>query len=120
MPRRAGPGRLADFANPVGATTDASVVAAVAGKKVRVVGLILSPAATTPPASVVFNTKPGGAGSAISATFGLVAGVAVQSGGSGEQRAGLFETNGGEGLSVTTGAGAGACGIHVIYELVAA
>lgn len=82
-------------------------------------GFILSPAATTPPASVVFNSKPGGAGAAISATFGLVAGTAVTVE-PGEQRGGLFQTNAGEGLSVTTGAGAGACGVHVIFETVSA
>lgn len=119
MPRCA-PGRSSAFANPVGATTDAVVVAAVANKRLRVIGFILSPAATTPPASAVFTSKPGGAGSAISATFGLVAGVSVASGGVGEQRAGLFETNVGEGLSVTTGAGAGACGVQVVFETVAA
>lgn len=119
MPRCA-PGRQSAFANPVGATTDASVVAAVAGKCIRVMGFILSPAATTPPASVVFNSKPAGAGVAITATFGLVAGVPVATGGVGEQRSGLFQTVAGEGLTVTTGAGAGAVGVQVVYETVAA
>lgn len=117
MPRCA-PGRLSTFVNAAGGATDTPVVAAVAGRKIRLIGFIVSPAAATPAASIVFNSKSGGAGTAISATFGLVAGVPITVE-PGEQRAGLLETNIGEGLSVTTGAGAGGAGVHVIYEVVA-
>ena len=97
------------FANIASATTDGAVVAAVTSKKIRVVGVavVCGGVATT----VTFNTKPGGAGSAISATFALVAGgVLVLP----SEACGWFETASGEGLSATTGVGS-TVGIQVIY-----
>lgn len=94
------------FANVAASQTDAAVVAAVGGKKIRVLGLALVCGGP-----VTFNTKPGGAGTAISATFSpSVSGVIVLP----ETPAGWFETAAGEGLSVTTGAGS-TVPIQVIY-----
>lgn len=98
------------FANIATATTDGSVVAAVAGKKIRVLAVSVTTGATA--TSTTFNTKPTGAGTAISATFTLGAN------GSKEMAfnpTGWFETNAGEGLSATTSAAGATTGIHVVY-----
>lgn len=88
--------------------TDSSIVTAVAAKKIRVLGVILSgPTAT----SVTFNTKPAGAGTAVSQalvyTANSVACLPPNS-------LGYFETSAGEGLTVTTGAG-GTTAIGIVY-----
>lgn len=94
------------FANVAASQTDAAVVAAVGGKKIRVLGLALVCGG-----SVTFTTKPAGAGLAISAAFApATSDVVVLP----ESPAGWFETNTGEGLSVTTGAGSTSA-IQVIY-----
>lgn len=112
MPR-CGPGRMSAFANAAAGATDTVVVAAVVGKRIRVTDFVLSPASATPPASVTFNSKPAGAGVAITATFGL--GAPLVAPGS-DDRAGWFETNLGEGLTVSTGAGTNGVGVQVVYE----
>ncbi|QQS08661.1 MAG: hypothetical protein IPK69_11830 [Phycisphaerales bacterium] len=97
------------FANVAASTTDGAVIAAVASKKLRVhaLAVVCGGTATT----VTFNTKPGGAGTAISATFALPAnGIMVLP----ESLSGWFETSAGQGLSVTTGAGS-TVGIQVAY-----
>lgn len=90
-------------------TTDGAVVAAVASKKIRVLGFILSPATTA--TAVTFTTKPGGAGTAISAVITTLAGAPFSSG---FTELGHFETAAGEGLSATTGTGS-TVGIEVTY-----
>jgi UDP-N-acetylmuramyl tripeptide synthase len=108
--------RSVNFSGPKSvavATTDSSVVAAVPGMKIRVLSYVVA-ATTTPPATIVFNTKPTGAGSAISATYGI---VAQQTLNEATDTAGLFQTNQGEGLSVTTGAGTTAVTLTVTYVL---
>jgi hypothetical protein len=102
-----GTARKFAFANVAASSTDTSLVSAVAGKKIRVLNATVSCGATA--SSVTFNSKPAGAGSAISATFNNS--VALSDGD------GYFETNVGEGLSVTTGAGS-TTGIQVAYTLV--
>lgn len=92
--------------------TDSSVVAAVSGKKIRVLGVILSGASAT---SVTFNSKPAGAGSAIAPAM-IYTGNSVQS--LAATSIGYFETAAGEGLTVTTGAG-GTSAIGVVYIEVA-
>ena len=61
--------------------------------------------------NVTFNSKPGGAGTAISELFALVA-----NGGRAESPSplGHFETTSGEGLAVTTGSGS-TTGVGVVY-----
>ena len=91
------------------ATTDGAVVAAVASKKIRVLGFILSPAATA--TACTFTTKPGGAGTAISAVMTVVANTLSSPG---YNPLGWFETSAGEGLSLTTGTGS-TVGVQVTY-----
>lgn len=100
-------GRKTANANVSASSTDANVVTAVAGRKIRVMALGVSCGGTA--STVVFNTKPAGAGSAISAIFNNSISLPEL------QRGGWFETNTGEGLSVSTGAGS-TTGIIAIYE----
>jgi hypothetical protein len=95
--------------------TDSALVAGVSGKKVRVVAFMINQGDTTPSA-VTFNTKPAGAGSAIFPPLKYAAngGTTVPI-----LEAGYFETNVGEGLSVTTGAGS-TTGVVVVYRYVGA
>ena len=100
--------------NVAASQTDSAVVAAKTGFKIRVVALYAVAGGTA--TDLTFNTKPVGAGTAISALLanaangGLVLGV---------NEHGWFETNSGEGLSVTTGAGS-TTGIGVVYALIPA
>jgi hypothetical protein len=106
------------FANVAAAQTDSNVVTAVAepasahaGKRIRVhaVWTVAGAVATT----LTFNSKGAGAGTAISALFAQgVNGGAVAP----LNPAGWFETNSGEALTVTTGAGS-ATGIQITYSL---
>lgn len=109
---RAGGASLAPkfaFANIAASTTDGAVVAAVASKKIRVLALaaVCGGTATT----LVFTSKPAGAGSAISPTYanGANGGEALPF-----SPVGWFETVAGEGLSATTGAGS-TTGVQVVY-----
>ena len=96
-------------ANIAQSQTDSAIVAAVASKKIRVIaGVFLAGSTAT---NITFNTKPGGAGSAISPTFQSAAnGGAMLA----PNIYGWFETASGEGLSATTGAGA-TTGVLVNY-----
>lgn len=97
------------FANVDASSTDGEIVAAVTGKAIRVLAFIAVAGDTA--TTLTFNTKPSGAGSAISALFANAAnGGEVLS----YNDAGWFETNSGEGLTVTTGAGS-TTGIQVVY-----
>lgn len=99
--------------NIAASTTDSIVVAATAGYKIRVLALLLNHGDTTP-SSVTLNSKSGSAGTAISpllkgpANGGFVVPYSKQ---------GWWETNSGEGLSATTGAGS-TTGVTVVYERV--
>lgn len=89
--------------------TDSSVIAAVSGKQI----LILSAAWVTgsTATTLVFNSKGSGAGTAISCTYSNDAyGGAVLP----FSPLGWFQTNSGEALTVTTGAGA-SIGIEIVY-----
>jgi len=95
--------------NVSASTTDGNVVTAVTSKKIRVLQFRLHAAGTA--TNVTFNTKPGGAGTAISELFACGA-----NGGRAEQFSpvGHFETASGEGLTVTTGTGS-TVGVGVVY-----
>lgn len=82
--------------------TDAVVASASPGRKIRVLSVHVFPT-TTPPASVTFNSKGAGAGTAISPVLPLVAATPLPVVGSSD--AGLFETKPGEALTVTNPAG---------------
>lgn len=98
------------FANVAASQTDAQIVAAIVGRKIRVLGFCAVAAATA--TNLTFNTKPSGAGTAISCLFanGINGGEVLP-----PNELGYFETNVGEGLSCTTGAGS-TTGIQVIYQ----
>lgn len=95
-------------------TTDAALVAASSvggtGAKVRVVSFVIAAAAATPAASAVFTSKPAGAGTAISPVMATAAGQTIIG-----DSAPFWETNKGEGLSITTGAGTNATTVSVAY-----
>ena len=97
------------FANVAAATTDGALISAVTGARIRVLGVVARAGGTT--TNLTFNTKPAGAGSAISATFasGVNDGPVLPFSSSG-----WFVTLRGEGLTVTTGAGS-TTGIQVSY-----
>jgi hypothetical protein len=97
------------FANIAASTTDGAIVTAVTGKKIRVLAAIASDAGTT--TSLTFTTKPGGAGTAISALFQQVinGGPLLP-----YNPVGWFETVSGQGLSATTGTGT-TTGIQIVY-----
>lgn len=97
------------LANIAASTTDGAVVAAVSGKRIRVVALVAQCAATA--TTITFNSKPAGAGTAISSAFANgINGALVL----GFNPAGWFETVAGEGLTATTGSGS-ATGVTVVY-----
>lgn len=100
------------FKDGAAATADQSVVAAVAGKKIRVHRIQISFAGT---GAVVFRSKPGGAGANISITYNGVAGTFIQVPAHGDvDKHGLFETVAGEALVIST-TGAGVVGVQVKY-----
>ena len=109
-----GGGRKNAYDNIAASTTDSSLVAAVATKKIRVLAVVINQGDTTP-SSVTFNSKPGGAGTSVYAVLKAAAngGFVLN-----ENPDGWFETNVGEGLSVTTGAGSNTT-VAVIFTLVA-
>lgn len=97
------------FANIAASTTDGSVIAAVTSKKLRVLAAYVVAGGTA--TDVTFNSKPAGAGSAISAT---IAGGANSGAVLPYTPLGWLETVAGEGLTVTTGAGS-TVGVQVLY-----
>lgn len=101
------------FKNVAASQTDSVIVAAATGYRIRVLAYILLAGATA--TDVTFNTKPSGAGTAISMlhSCGVNSGVVVPR----EDNEGWFQTNESEGLSVTTGAGS-TVGIQVVYALI--
>lgn len=88
--------------------TDSALVSAVANRKLRITAVAISCGAT--PSTVVLNTKPGGAGTAISQIFNNSISLP-------RNEDGWYETNTGEGLTVTTGAGS-TSGVSVVYQIV--
>lgn len=97
------------FANIAASTTDGAIVTAVTAKIIRVLALSCVAAATA--TNITFNTKPAGAGSAISCLYANAAN-------GGEvlpfNPVGWFQTSSGEGLTATTGAGS-TTGLTVTY-----
>lgn len=97
------------FANVSASSTDAALVSAVAGKSIRVLGLVVIAGATA--TNVTFNSKPAGSGAAVSMLFACSAngGAVLPTNGNG-----WFQTLAGEGLTVTTGAGS-TVGIQLVW-----
>ena len=100
------------FANVNASTTDGVVVAAVTAKSIVVISVVVITGVTA--TTITFNTKPAGAGTAISPLL-------YNSPYGGEvlpfNPSGWFVTVAGEGLSVTTGAGATTGVLVTYYEL---
>jgi hypothetical protein len=97
------------FANTSAGTTDGALVSAVSGRRIRVVQVAAVAGGTA--TTLTFNTKPSGAGTAISPAFanGANGGEVLPF-----SSVGWFTTNLSEGLTVTTGAGS-TTGILVGY-----
>lgn len=97
------------FANISASTTDGALVSAVSGKALTVVSAFLVAGATA--TNVTFNTKPSGSGTAITCLIanGANGGAVLP-----YNEQGWFNTNMGEGLTVTTGSGS-TVGIQVCY-----
>lgn len=108
------------FANVATATTDAAIVAARTGSRVRVGALTVINGATA--SGVTFNSKPAGAGTAITPLLALGAsgGVALPHSAPRDNPSGWFTTKSGEGLSATTAAGGSTVGILAVYDYVPA
>lgn len=103
---------LTAFANIAANTTDGSLIAAVTGKTIVVLGVFAHLAGATN-TNVTLNSKGSGAGTAISSTKQIVAnGGWVQSRGCDTDY--LYKTSRGQGLTLTTGAGS-TVGIDVSY-----
>lgn len=97
------------FANIAASTTDGSIVAAVTGKRIYVLGVQSIAGATQ--TNITYNSKGAGAGTAITSlrAYALNGGEARAS-----SPIGYFQTNVGEALTATTGAGS-TVGIDVQY-----
>jgi hypothetical protein len=97
------------FANVAASSTDSNIVSSVATKKIRVLAINAVAGATA--TNLTFNTKPAGAGSAISPLYanGPNGGEILS-----YNPHGWFQTTAGEGLTVTTGSGS-TTGVLVTY-----
>lgn len=105
-------GTLNAFANVAASQTDSVIKAAFTGKRINVLAVYCVAGGTA--TNLTFNTKPAGAGTAISALLANAAnGGAVLP----FNPKGWFTTAAGEGLTVTTAAGS-TTGIGVVYEVV--
>jgi hypothetical protein len=98
------------FDSVAASATDSVLVAAVPNSKIRVLTFMINHGDTTA-SSVTFNSA---SAAKTPAWKGPANGVV----GASNDRSGLFETNRGEALTVTTGAGS-TTGIMVTYEVIA-
>ena len=98
------------FSNVSASTTDGALVTASPGRKIRVYSVAVVSGGTG--TTVTFNTKPTGSGTAIGPAFafGNNGGAVLP-----HNPKGWFDTNRGEGLTVTTGAGS-TQGVIVGYD----
>lgn len=98
------------FANVSSATVDSTIVSAVTGKRLRVLGFLFITGSTATP--ITFNSKGSSSGTAISPQFSN----AANGGASGTpNELGWLETNLNEGLTVTSGTGS-TTGVLVVYQ----
>lgn len=95
-------------------TTDGTLVAAIPGAKIRLLSVVSVPAAT-PAATLAFNSKGSGSGTLISPAIPLTAATLLSLG---NGNAGICETNKGEALTTTTGAGTNASFIYISYVVI--
>jgi hypothetical protein len=97
------------FDNVAASQTDEEIVAAVPGKRIRVLAAVFVTGATG--TNATFNSKGSEAGAAISMTFQNAAGSGAQLS---PNALGWFETEVGEALTLTTGAGS-TTGVQVVW-----
>jgi hypothetical protein len=109
----AGQGVINAYDAVAASATDSVLVSAKTGKRIRVLSVVINQGDTTP-STVTFNSKSGGAGTAISPPLKAAAngGFVLP-----YNERGWFSTVNGEGLSVTTGAGS-TTGVLVTFDLV--
>ena len=110
------------FANVAASQTDSNIISAKESTIFRIIGGFVVVAGTA--TNVTFNSKGTGAGTAITSIIpcGINGGLLMPSPAqipSGESPCGYFDTNKGEGLTVTTGAGASIVGITLRYVEIA-
>ena len=103
--------------NVAPSTTDANIITGMDAKVIRVIGGWVVAAGTA--TNITFNTKPIGSGTVISSTIycGINGGLVMPLPTPvpfGQAPFGYFDTNKGDGLTVTTGAGA-SVGVTVVY-----
>ena len=106
------------FANVAASQTDANIITKKDGVVMRIIGGWAVVAGTA--MDITFNSKGTGAGTAVTALIpcGINGGLLMPSPSqdrSGEPPFGYFDTNKGEGLTVTTGAGASIVGVTIRY-----
>lgn len=99
------------FANVAASQTDSSLVAAVTGARIAVLSAVVKTGGTA--TNVTFNSKPSGAGTAISPLFAMAANDDLVLPYTGKP---WFYTTEGQGLTVTTGTGA-TTGLLINYRL---
>jgi hypothetical protein len=97
------------FANISASSTDSSIVAAVSSKRIRVLSYVVVNGSSA--TDITFNSKPAGAGSAITSKKSLAGngGLAPAPGPWGH-----FQTSSGEGLTATTSSGS-TIGVDIVY-----
>ena len=105
------------LSNVAPATTDSSIITAKPGFAFRIIGGFVVCGATA--TKITFNSKPTGAGTAITSevscgSYGGLIFPAPSQDRAGELPCGYFQTNRGEGLTATTGAG-GTVGVTLTY-----
>lgn len=104
------------FANVPSATTDQVILAAVTNRRIRVFGVFCQAGGTA--TNITFNSKGGGAGTAISSTRQMAANGGSVLPMSADTTTPWFQTNVGEGLSATTNTGS-TVGVEIIYDIYA-
>jgi len=97
------------FVNIAASQTDSSIIAAVSGKKLMILAVTLLAGGTA--TNFTFNSKGGGAGTAIGPLFALGVNLPCSLP---FNPVGHFKTNSGEGLTATTGTGS-SVGVLVNY-----
>jgi hypothetical protein len=95
-----GAGVFGAWENVAASATDEVLVAAIPGRKIRVLTFLINQGSTTA-STVTFNSKGSGSGTAISPTLLY----AANGGTSADTVNGFWETKVGEALTVSTGAG---------------
>jgi hypothetical protein len=109
----AGGGVLNAYATVAAETTDAELAAAIPNQRLRVVAFMINHGDSAA-SEVTFNSKPAGAGAAIFPALKYPANGGTSTP---QAKSGWFQTNVGEGLTVSTGVGS-TTSVIVVYQVV--